>query len=314
VTPTLITGSSGFIASHLRPALGHGAATLDKQGPADFPADIRDLPVLQNIARSFVPEAVVHLAALCEVVTPWASVGDLLSTNVEGTYNVLRAFQPRLFVFASSGSVYGNGVPPATAPCKDSVRPLSAYGTSKATGEVLCRLACHEHGIAAVAFRLANVIGEGCRGLIGHLVEHACRYPDGDHPVRLRGAGRMVRDFVPVNYVVRSIVAALSKEWDPGLRVFNVASGFAMTNSEVFEVVLAALKRHGLAIHPHWGPSPAFGEAQHIVLDPDSGIEGPDFVPPTRQEIELAIEASVDAGVQRHRATMVASAADERRL
>ncbi len=312
--PTLITGSSGFIASHLRPALGYGAATLDKQGPADFPVDIRDLPALQNIARTFVPEAVVHLAALCEVVTPWSALGDLLATNVQGTYNVLLAFQPRLFVFASSGSVYGNGVPPATAPCKDSVRPLSAYGTSKATSEVLCRLACHEHGSAAVAFRLANVIGEGCRGLIGHLVDHACRYPDGVEPVRLRGAGRMVRDFIPVRYVVRSIVAALSREWDPGLRVFNVASGFAMTNSEVFEVVRAALTRQGLTIRPHWGPSPVYGEAQHIVLDPESGIEGQDFAPPTEREIVQCIEASVDAGVERHRATMVPAAADEMHL
>jgi nucleoside-diphosphate-sugar epimerase len=313
----LITGSSGFIASHLRPALGHGPATLDKRGPADFEADIRDLPRLQHIARTFVPEAVVHLAALCEVVTPWPAVGELLSTNVDGTYNVLRAFQPRLFVFASSGSVYGNGVPPSTAPSKDSVRPLSAYGTSKATGEVLCRLACHEYRNAAVAFRLANVVGEGCHGLIGHLVEHACRYPDGDEPVRLRGAGRMVRDFVPVAHVVRSILAALKREWDPGLRIFNVASGFAMTNGEVFEVVLAALKRHGLAIHPHWGPSPAYGEAQHIVLDPDSGIDGPDCAPPTEREIVRAIEASVDAGVERHlaaAATTVAPAAEERRL
>jgi UDP-glucose 4-epimerase len=311
VIPTLITGSSGFIASHLRPALGHRAATLDKVAPADFLVDIRDLAGLEDVARAFAPEAVVHLAALCEVVTPWARVGELLSTNVDGTYNVLRAFQPRLFVFASSGSVYGNGVPPATAPWKDSMRPLSAYGTSKATGEVLCRLACHEHGSAAVAFRLANVVGDGVHGLIGHLIEHACRYPDGLEPVRLRGAGRMLRDFVPVGHVVRAMVAALSREWEPGLHVFNVASGYAMTNGEVFEVVQAALKRRGLAIQPHWGPSPAYGEAQNIVLDPEGQMKGPGLEPPTEEEILLAIEASVDAGVTRRLATMTAAVAAE---
>jgi nucleoside-diphosphate-sugar epimerase len=312
VIRTLITGSSGFLAAHLRPALGHQAATLDKRAPADFPVDIRDLPGLENVARNFAPHAVVHLAALCEVVTPWAGVGELLSTNVDGTYNVLRAFQPSLFVFASSGSVYGNGVPPATAPCKDSVRPLSAYGTSKATGEVLCRLACHQYRSAAVAFRLANVVGEGCHGLIGFLIEHACRYPDGLEPARLRGAGRMLRDFVPVGHVVRAMVAALSREWEPGLQVFNVASGYAMTNGEIFEMVRAALERHGLAIHPHWGPSPAYGEAQNLVLDPEGQMDGLGLEPPTQREILRTIEATVDAGVRRHLATMTTSVADER--
>jgi nucleoside-diphosphate-sugar epimerase len=294
VRPILITGSAGFIGSHLRAAVAERTITLDKTVPADFIADIRDVGALQRIAADIQTKAVIHLAALCEVVTPWEDVGDLLSTNVDGTYNVLRAFRPPLFLFASSSSVYGSGVPPKTSPSVRAVSPLSAYGASKATGEVLCNLAAHEYQTAAVSLRLANVVGPGCRGLIPYLLDHASQYPDGSQSVRLRGGGRLVRDYVPVAWVVRALLASVTRHWEPRLHIFNVSSGIPMTNGAVFEIVRAALGRRGVRLNAEWSSSAAFGEAEHIVLDPETLVNGLGIEPPKESEVLNALEAAVD--------------------
>src|SRR4051794_27223477 len=118
--PLLITGSAGFIGSHLcelaatttgdRHAATVAGLDLDATPPpvTSIRADVRCADQLRQIAADLGPHTVIHLAAKAEVVIPFGELADLMTTNVNGTINVLEAIQPQRIVFASSSAVYGN--------------------------------------------------------------------------------------------------------------------------------------------------------------------------------------------------------------
>ena len=177
--PLLITGSAGFIGSHVCDhvvaANGHSSLVgLDLEAtPATVTSvrgDVRCADQLRRIAGDVRPHTVIHLAAKAEVVIPFDELADLMTTNVNGTINVLKAVQPERIVFASSSAVYGNAGGRGARVRWSDVNPLGAYGISKAAGEIACgEWVKHTDGVA-VSLRFGNVIGRRCRGLVAYLV------------------------------------------------------------------------------------------------------------------------------------------------
>src|SRR5687768_16054426 len=93
----LVTGSSGFIGSHVVATLaaaGNEVIALDRAEPASKPGrfficDILDFESLRKVFDETRPEAVVHLAARADLA-PGATVEDY-ETNTRGVQNVLTA-------------------------------------------------------------------------------------------------------------------------------------------------------------------------------------------------------------------------------
>jgi len=169
----LVTGSSGFIGSHAAARFGSDCVQyLDRNAPCSgAPAgtrivDLKEGQQLKLLAANAPARRILHLAAEAEVMTPWNQVGDVLRSNTIGTYNLATAYQPRLIVFASTSAIYGNGGIEDTVPQLETSRPLGLYAVSKSMGEILLRDWTHSFGSSAVAFRLGNVVGARCRGLI----------------------------------------------------------------------------------------------------------------------------------------------------
>jgi nucleoside-diphosphate-sugar epimerase len=299
---TLITGAAGFIGGHLYPMLGGNAAC---RGLDIVPANLRgSLPLLQADIRAAdqlhkVLEGrqggdLVHLAAKAEVVIPFDGLADLMETNIQGTLRVLEAARPRRVIFASSSSVYGETAADGDAPAWENLNPLGAYALTKMAGEMACADWAAEAGAMVVNLRLGNVVGAGCRGLIPYLVRHATRHPAGDVPVRLRGDGRLLRDYVPVEHVLEVIAAALQAPEIPGsVQCLNVAAGRALSNGEVTAMVQSVLAGKGYRLRPDFRDPPARGETHRTVLAVEGTLRLYD-VPPVRPDaVEAAIEAAV---------------------
>ncbi len=304
VDAVCVTGSSGFIGRHLCAALANAKTAVTGIDRVPGPRTNEtsrwlqlDIQLLEDLQRKISDTErngkLVHLAAEAEVVTPWNQIPSLLSTNLNGTWNVLATLQPTLCVFASSSSVYGNATIQNSAARWSAARPLGLYGISKSSGELLLRDWALDNGTAAVLLRLGNIIGPGCRGLIPYLIRHAKQYPDGATPAQLRGNGVLVRDYTPVSYVVKVIQAVLSMTWPPGSsELFNLGTGGGMTNREVTKIVQRVLAREGYRLTVCWdNPVPA-GEAHSIVLDCGSLIRKFGIGSPSRKEVEACIEDS----------------------
>jgi nucleoside-diphosphate-sugar epimerase len=301
--PILITGSAGFIGSHVCELLANGNGNGNGHGrivgldlasataPRMFCADVRSPNQLRHIASIVQPNTVVHLAAKADVVIPYDELADLMATNVNGTINVLDTMHPERMVLASSSAVYGNASGRGALARWSCVSPLGAYGLSKAAAEFACAEWVRNTGGVAVSLRLGNVIGRRCRGLISYLVEHAIADPRGDRPAQLRGNGMVVRDYVPVAYVARVIKLATEVALPRGSSViFNVGSGRGLTNRAVATVVQRVLASRGLKLTMEFSKSVAPGEAWRLVLEMAATARKLDLAVPTNDEVTEAIE------------------------
>ncbi len=225
----VVTGGAGFVGSHLvtrlhanRAAFAEGdepIVVIDNfhRSSADalrdlvttgavqlIEADIRDDAALACAMRG--ASYVFHLAAQSNVMGAEADPEYAYSTNVTGTYRVLRAASDAgagRIVMTSSREVYGQ---PATLPVPEStvLAPKNTYGATKAAAEMLARVAAARGGLEVVALRLANVYGPGDTGrVIPIWLERAARGED-----LIVYGGRQVMDLIWVDDVVSALIRA----------------------------------------------------------------------------------------------------------
>ena len=172
----LITGGNGYVGRQLTTLLQaeHALCVVDRLRYGDwrFPApvrqwvrleaiDIRDAAAVAGVLQDFAPEVVIHLAAVHYIPECEADPALAVSTNVDGTLNLLLAC-PRgaRFVFASSGAVYGPEDKPH-AEDRSALSPSDIYGLTKLHGEHYLRQLAAARDLQAIIVRLFNVIGPG---------------------------------------------------------------------------------------------------------------------------------------------------------
>jgi nucleoside-diphosphate-sugar epimerase len=234
----VVTGGAGFVGSHLVDRLladsraeivvldnltrGRLANLAHHQANPRLvlrDGDIRDVATVADVVRG--ADIVYHLAAQATVMGAVQDLDYSFSTNVVGTFNVLRESAVagvRRVLFTSSREVYGE---PIELPV-DEGQPLLAinfYGASKVVGEAYCRAFRRASGLDTVILRLSNAYGPRDYGRVIPLwIEQALRGED----LELYG-GKQVLDFVWVDQVVDAILAAAAS--DVVLPAINVGSG-----------------------------------------------------------------------------------------
>lgn len=218
----LVTGGAGFLGSHLVDALvatGIDVVVLDnfhrgsRQNLAGHLAspslhliegDIRQIETVKKAADG--AEVVYHLAAQSNVMGAEQDFDYSFSTNVVGTYTVLKAaaeMGARRVVFSSSREVYGE---PAEIPVSEAA-PLNAknsYGASKVAGEAYCRAWSNNTGLQVQVLRFGNIYGPGDKDrVIPIWLEKALHGED----LELFG-GDQILDFVWVGTAVQALISA----------------------------------------------------------------------------------------------------------
>ncbi|HMM53703.1 MAG TPA: NAD(P)-dependent oxidoreductase [Candidatus Desulfobacillus sp.] len=170
----LVTGAGGFIGRYLLPRLaarGHSVIATDLRLPAAVEAgpniawQALDVSRPDEVYRAMLgerPEAVIHLvswlAAPCEADPLRGWEINFLSTQY--LLDAGRAAGLRRFVFTSSISVFGRGLP---EPVRDDAvkEPATIYGQTKLACEHLLRWYRDKHGLAVGAARFPWVYGPG---------------------------------------------------------------------------------------------------------------------------------------------------------
>jgi nucleoside-diphosphate-sugar epimerase len=169
-TRVLITGAEGTVGTALRRHWGdrYDLRALTRQA-ANFPSHVGDIADLDAILPAFEGiEAVVHLAAVPDVESPW---DDVLHSNIIGLRNVFEAARlsgAGTVVFASSNhaiGMYEEEAEPALYDLDDprvfdasmEVRPDSLYGVSKVFGEALGRYYSERYGMRVICVRIGTL-------------------------------------------------------------------------------------------------------------------------------------------------------------
>lgn len=230
----LITGSAGFIGSHLSERLlerGHEIVGLDnfndyysprikrrniepalnKPGFALVEMDILDFEGLQRLFTGQKFDAVVHLAARAGVRPSIAQPLLYEKVNLEGTLNLLeltRRHGVEKFIFASSSSVYGEN---SKVPFAEEDRvdyPISPYAATKKAGEEICFTYHHLYGLKITCLRFFTVYGPRQRPDMA--ISKFTKLIDAGEKVPMYGEGTSRRDYTYITDIVDGIEKSIA--------------------------------------------------------------------------------------------------------
>lgn len=236
----LITGSSGFIGSHLHSLLNDrlnviGIDTLSSNNTAAVKRSVYFNNTIQNSIHSdFLstlkdkPSVVIHLAAETGISGSLNNPSLYFYQNVQGTFNVLEQCRKngvKYLIYASSSSVYepNQSVMSEEAPHD---KQLSFYGSSKRMTEIMIENYCKQFGMTAIGLRFFTVYGSWTRpDMAAYKFMSAI---DQGKPITLYNEGQVFRDFTHVSDIVQSIqlLIAKVKQEKPGThQVFNIGYG-----------------------------------------------------------------------------------------
>ena len=255
----LITGSDGFIGSHLTEALvraGHSVRAfvmynsfnswgwLD-QSPKDirdnldvFAGDIRDPHGVKTAMKGC--DTVLHLAALIAIPYSYHSPDTYIDTNIKGTLNVLQAARElgvKRIVHTSTSEVYGSArFVPITE--EHPLQGQSPYSATKIAADQLAYSFYASFDLPVTIARPFNTYGprQSARAVIPTIITQIA---NGKKQIKL-GAVSPTRDFNFVHDTVAGFIAAMKS--DKGLgEVINFGSNFEISIGDTAQLIAEAM-------------------------------------------------------------------------
>lgn len=292
----LVTGSAGFIGSHLCETLlnlGQQVVGLDNFATGSrnnldsvraavgeeawrrhtfIEADIGDPRACARACEGV--DVVLHQAALGSVPR---SIADPLAThaaNATGFLNMLVAARDASvgrFMYAASSSTYGDH--PGLPKVEETIgRPLSPYAVTKLVDELYAEVFARCYATFAIGLRYFNVFGarQDPDGAYAAVIPRWASAMLRGEQVTIHGDGSTTRDFCHVaNVVQANLLAATVDRVDAQNQVYNVAVGGRTTLIELYRLLreLAQERRPGLRVpepvHADFRP----GDVRHSQAD-----------------------------------------------
>jgi len=266
--PILVTGGAGFIGSNFILdwfATGNktGIVNLDLLTYAGNPenlssiqanpsytlvhGDICDTGLVAQTLAEYKPQAIVHFAAESHVDRSILGPEAFLRTNIDGTFNLLRAARAYVeadaphnfrFLHVSTDEVYGTLTPDAPAFHEETpFAPNSPYAASKASSDHLVRAWHHTYGLPTLITNCSNNYGpfQFPEKLIPLIITNALA----GKPLPVYGDGQQIRDWLFVSdhcTAIRTVLAhgRLGE-------TYNVGGNNQRSNLEVVQTICAIL-------------------------------------------------------------------------
>ena len=259
----LLFGASGFLGGHVRRLLEGDPQVTSVDCPGRDRHDLvhGDVEGLTALVRAVAPDAVVNCTGRLS-----GTGYELTRANTGVTAKLVEAVATAApgarLVRLGSASEYGV-VPHGIAVTEnDRCEPVSEYGVTHLAATRLLALASAAGRVDGVTLRVFNPVGLGMHpdNLLGRaagLFRKAI--DDGDETVTLAALGAY-RDFVDVRDAAAAVLAAVTVP-EVSTRVFNVASGTAVTCREAVEL-LAKLAGFTGGIHER-----GLGPARSVAVD-----------------------------------------------
>lgn len=250
----IITGSAGFIGSHLCEKLlidQHEVIGIDcfrndlysekvkktrqeylSRKYNGFKSIAKDVLTI-NINKILSRDAYfVHLAALPGQALSWERFEDYVSCNMVTTQKIVESLSHqniKKFIFVSTSSVYGEY---ANLGEDSTLNPISPYGITKLAAEKIVSAYSKKLNFDYTILRLFSVYGPGQRNdmLISKILESL----KSDKEFKLFGDGTKVRDFTFVDDIVDGIKSASLNSLSGS--IYNLSGGSPATINEIISI------------------------------------------------------------------------------
>jgi UDP-glucose 4-epimerase len=178
----LITGGAGFIGTSLIKKLpkekfivcskNNKTKNFDNKNIIYECVNIESDNFL-DIVTNHKPDILIHMAAFAGLKQCEENPSQAFTTNVYGTFNVVRAcsLNKIRLIFLSSREVYGQTVNEIDE--KHSLKPTNVYGISKLLAEKIILSEHKKSGLEYIILRLSNVFGPGGKSGINKIIQSA---------------------------------------------------------------------------------------------------------------------------------------------
>ncbi|MDI1253491.1 NAD-dependent epimerase [Thermomonas sp.] len=231
----LVTGSAGFIGSHVaQKLLDRGDRVIGVDNLNDYydvslkqarldrllahpdythaAIDLADRAAMEAVFAAQTPQGVVNLAAQAGVRYAAENPHIYVDSNIIGFLHVLegcRQHGVEHLVFASTSSVYGanTAMPFSEHQCTD--HPLSLYAASKKANEAMAHSYAHLYGFPCTGLRFFTVYGPWGRPDMALFL--FARAILAGEPIRVFNHGRHKRSFTYIDDIVEGVVRTLDR-------------------------------------------------------------------------------------------------------
>ena len=284
----LVTGGAGFIGSHLcEELMKHGwkVSILDNfssgskdniqhllsESPGKIRLFLGDCTRANDLAKTLKSvDVIFHFAANPEVRLQLNDPKTCFRQNVYATYAVLEATRNscvKKVILASTSTVYGDAKVVPTPEDYGPLEPISVYGASKLSSEVLVTAYAHTYNFDTLILRFANIVGPRVKhGVIYDFVKKLRKNP---RDLEILGDGTQIKSYLYINDCVSAILVALNSMHE-GIEVLNVGSEDQVSVHEIAKIVV---KEMGLTdVHFHFtggvdGGRGWVGDVKNMLLD-----------------------------------------------
>ena len=281
----LVTGSDGFIGSHLvenllkedceiRALVYYNSfnswgllETIPENKLNDVEVvsgDIRDSHKVRKVIEGI--DVVFHLAALISIPFSYQSPESYIDTNVKGTLNVLQAsmdYKVSRIITTSTSEVYGTA---QYAPIdeKHPLQPQSPYSASKISADAMTESFYRSFALPVVIARPFNTYGPGqsARAILPTIITQLLC---GSKDVKL-GSLHPTRDLNYVDDICKGFIMLAKCEKALG-KVVNIGSGKDISIKELAELNIKLIDQDARIVSDDTRKRPEKSEVERLVCD-----------------------------------------------
>ncbi len=253
----LITGIGGFVGSHLAElCLGQGCQVWGTLYPGEAlsnlegfrerlqlrPCDLCQAPQVREVVAEAKPQLVFHLAAQASVPQSWRDPGGTIANNTAAQVNLLEALRGSEVKVHIAGSSEEYGAAAGEKPLdeRDPLLPLTPYGLSKLTQDLLGYQYFRAYGLRVVRTRAFNHTGPrlGALYVTSNFARQIALIECGrQEPVLMVGNLEARRNYTDVRDIVRAYWLALQGGCQWG-EVYNVCGEQCRSIRELLQIML----------------------------------------------------------------------------
>jgi len=283
----LVTGGSGFIASHLVDrlvSLGHFVVNLDKLDYCSYDntqnienkykfiqGNICNKELVSFILNEYTINVIFHLAAQTHVDNSFYNSTQFTMDNIVGTHNLLECMREynelketkiEKFIHMSTDEVYGE-VKQDESECteKSLLKPTNPYSATKAGAELLASSYYYSFNLPILIVRCNNVFGprqypeKVIPSFISNLLNSDKCY--------IHGEGFTERHFIYVDNVIDALLTIYEK--GNISEVYNIACNECYKINDLAKMLIKILKNKDGDEFIEYVPDRKFNDFRYLI-------------------------------------------------
>lgn len=200
--------------------------------------DIRDLSLINNIVKK--NDLVINLAALISIPYSYVNPNSYVTTNINGTLNILEAcrINNKRLIHTSTSEIYGNA---KKFPISEEEMPLSQspYAATKIAGDQLALSYFKSFNLPVTIVRPFNTFGprQSARAIIPTIISQALKRDK----IKL-GFLNTKRNFNYIDTTIDGYLAAIKSSKGIG-EIINLGSDLEVSIRDLVKVISKGLKK-----------------------------------------------------------------------